>query len=74
MSIAELTTQINTLNIADIATQETAQIQANITTNDKGVKDLRPYVSDVAIDIVALMPDKLKKYHMLDGRKNMACI
>ncbi|MGA0092610.1 MAG: hypothetical protein ACO3JT_09760 [Candidatus Nanopelagicales bacterium] len=74
MSIAELTTQIDTLNIADIATQETAQIQANVTTNDKGVKDLRPYVSDVAIDIVALMPDKLKEYLMLDGRKNMACV
>jgi hypothetical protein len=74
MSIAELTTQLDTMNIYDLTSQETVQIQASVTTNDKGVKDLRPYISDVAIDIVALVPDKVKQFLMLDGRKNMACI
>ena len=70
----QVTTQLNTMNIYDLTSQETIQIRADITANDKGVTDIRPYIGDVAIDIVMVAPDKLKKFLMLDNRKNMACI
>ena len=70
----QIATQLDTMNIHDLASQETSQIRADIISNEKGVTDIRPYVSDVAIDIVQVAPDKLKAFLMLDNRKNMACI
>ena len=70
----QIATQLNTMNIHDLGTQETVQIRADVTSNEKGTKDIRPYVGSVAIDIVMTAPEKLKKYLMLDDRKNMALI
>jgi len=70
----QIDTQLNTMNIHDLGTQETIQIRADVTSNEKGTKDIRPYVGSVAIDIVMTAPEKLKKYLMLDDRKNMALI
>ena len=70
----QIDTQLNTMNIHDLGTQETVHIRADVTSNEKGTKDIRPYVGSVAIDTVMTAPEKLKKYLMLDDRKNMALI
>ena len=69
-----IATHLDTMNICDLHTEETVQIRADITSNTKGITDIRPYVSDIAIDIVASAPEKLRKFLMLDNRKNMECI
>ena len=69
-----ITQQLETMDITGILTQDVVQLKAEVVSNEKDDWELRKYISDVAIDIVALAPEKLKHFLIADDRKNMALI
>ena len=62
------------MDVNDIHKQDIVQFRATVTSNEKDQWDLKEYISDVAIDIAALAPEKLQAFLIDNDRKNMALI
>lgn len=73
-TLTELATMLSTMDVNDILKEPIVQIKATVMMNEKDVKDLRPYVMDVAFDTISIMPEKLTEFFMRNERKHMEII
>ena len=73
-TLAALTASVNSMDLASIEDEAIVQLRADVTSNANPAKEIKAYTSDVAIDIVQIMPSHLREWLTRNNRANMAMI